>query len=500
MQDECFAPKTSRYDQVIGMINHVSNTRDWQKGMDDIETFVLRVLGEGEIGPLLFSVILQHLRVVETTRHRVDPQFERFDWARMSRILQVASTHAGKPPAAWTSSDNRSDAGQLAESGPRIVVIDDRLMETAQSRTRAVLNIAVALTRWCPSARILIASARPSAKRASSYRAMHERYVSSRNVQFVYFDDALYANRGFGAFADMLRSICGFRPAVILYTVDFSWVFAMLSDRYPSIRLLLWKSVPIQAPDVIVGSFGESDAHAFWAQCGAPPTLIQRYHRPPASFHRLDAPQRRRDRQEFGISADAFVVVTVGNGLRIGLTKEFCAIMFRFLESDSRRIWLIVGDLTASADELAEMPIVQRLHQSPVHAQIRLSQHEEDLPAVLDLCDAFANPPYWGGGTVIIWAMGRAIPVVSFRQALDATFCLPDSSIAVGDEDYLSKLARLHGDHAYRREMAALVKGTATAWADHPRYAKDMLSTIEQARRHFITRTGDMDPTGVNAG
>ncbi|MEM7569631.1 MAG: glycosyltransferase [Pseudomonadota bacterium] len=170
-------------------------------------------------------------------------------------------------------------------------------------------------------------------------------------------------------------------------------------------------------------------------RAGVPASQLTQF--PPA--YRLPVHSASVDRESLGVAQDAFVFAIVGMRLENDLTPAFLAMLADIAAQVPSAHFLLVGPLantdivTQAAGDLA--PRTTILGVRP------------DVLDILQVCDAYLNPPRQGGGTSAAWALSQGLPVVTLRDGDVAgisgeDFCVDDAS------DFVFRAAALASNKA----------------------------------------------------
>ena len=120
--------------------------------------------------------------------------------------------------------------------------------------------------------------------------------------------------------------------------------------------------------------------------------------------------QATYSREQYALSKDDFVMVTVGHRLDWELSKDFIDIVCKKLTEQLNLKWLVVGKENTYLSGKYQNLLAQK--------KIILISYENDLPALYKICNVYLNPERQGGATSFCWAM-RDIPLAMVRMACD---------------------------------------------------------------------------------
>lgn len=130
-------------------------------------------------------------------------------------------------------------------------------------------------------------------------------------------------------------------------------------------------------------------------------------------FQPATAAQRRCQREGLGLAESDFVGLFVGN---VNPRKDVLSLVEAWIETASLRpdthwVLLIVGHYEPSSEY--GQSIQQRLAEVPENAQVRLLGAREDIPAIMNACDAYVSASTAEGlGIANVEALAAGLPVV----------------------------------------------------------------------------------------
>lgn len=151
--------------------------------------------------------------------------------------------------------------------------------------------------------------------------------------------------------------------------------------------------------------------------------------------YRLPEVTGASDRSSFNFPADAFVFAIVGVRLQQDCTGAFLGALEQFAIDIPRAHFLFVGPVGSQHSFLGDRPTLQ--------ARARVLGFRSDVLALLQVCDAYLNPPRQGAGTSAAFALSAGLPIIT----------LGDGDVAgVAGSDFCSAT-----EDAYWRQAANLV-------------------------------------------
>ncbi len=162
-------------------------------------------------------------------------------------------------------------------------------------------------------------------------------------------------------------------------------------------------------------------------------------------------------RHELGLPPDAYVIAIVGNRLAEEITPAVADDLAQLVSDVPQAFIAFVGTF----------PDFQRLpRQHPIlHTRSAFLGYQKDVPAVYEHCDAYLNPPRYGGGSSAAFALAMGVPVLTLATGDVANIAGPRFVFASPDEikAFVKKAA---ADPGYRREWSATANARFDAISD----------------------------------
>jgi hypothetical protein len=164
----------------------------------------------------------------------------------------------------------------------------------------------------------------------------------------------------------------------------------------------------------------------------------------------LPKPTKIIKRKDLKIKEEDFVIVTAGNRLVGDVNEQFLDIIKKFLNVDSKIKWLLIGNASHS---LVNKYLINEINNN----QILFRGYEEDLQAVLKICDLYVNPFCIGNGRIGRMAISSGLPIVSFKGSSDISSLIGDKH-TVYKQDYFEYMLKLFSDKDLRLFIAKELK------------------------------------------
>jgi glycosyltransferase involved in cell wall biosynthesis len=160
---------------------------------------------------------------------------------------------------------------------------------------------------------------------------------------------------------------------------------------------------------------------------------------------------------ELGLPKDAYVIAVVGNRLAEEITDAVAAQLAQLLVDVPRAFIAFLGTFPSYAR-------LHDLHPILRHRSAFLGYHK-DVLAVYEHCDAYFNPPRYGGGSSAAFALAMGLPVLTGDSGDVPNIAGPDFVFASFD-DIKAYVERMGTDADHRREWAMRAKARFAAISD----------------------------------
>jgi hypothetical protein len=160
-----------------------------------------------------------------------------------------------------------------------------------------------------------------------------------------------------------------------------------------------------------------------------------RFSRPPAT-HAIR-------REDTGASADAIIVCVVGSRLNSDVSPAWMRQLADALERNPDVLVIFAGAFSAYAERIAADPVLS--------ARTRATGLIEDVPALLDVCDLYLNPPRAGGGSSAAYALAAGTPVLT--DPIGDVANVAGGSALPGLDQFDATVGRWREDPAWRAEV-----------------------------------------------
>ncbi|MBL8669174.1 MAG: glycosyltransferase [Alphaproteobacteria bacterium] len=261
--------------------------------------------------------------------------------------------------------------------------------------------------------------------------------------------------------------------AVIAVHNSFDLATELLFDHVPIVHLPFMDLVHVNSADIHLCTHPIADCAAAVAATGLDPALVERY-RPFRTGLDIPAPRRSIDRSAAGIGADRVLGVTVGYRLDEDMTAPFLDIMAAAMRRHPTFDWLLVGP--------AEHRLARERLGELWTDRVRALAFEEDLPALLRMCDICVNPFRRGGGFTAAIAMDAGVPVVTCAGgASDVAAYVGEEQSAADPAAYAASLDRLLADAGARVALGAQLRDRLAAAFSPQAAARALMAAVDEA-------------------
>lgn len=175
-------------------------------------------------------------------------------------------------------------------------------------------------------------------------------------------------------------------------------------------------------------------------------------------------------RARLGLPADAYVIAVVGNRLADEVTPAVAAQLADLLAAVPEAFVAFLGTFPNYEDVVRHSPALRE--------RTRFLGYHQDVQAVYECCDAYFNPPRYGGGSSAAFALAMGLPVMTANGGDVANIAGP-AFILDSPEAIRAAVARLAGDRGYRAEQSAAARARFAEISDRERMLTRILTGVE---------------------
>lgn len=182
----------------------------------------------------------------------------------------------------------------------------------------------------------------------------------------------------------------------------------------------------------------------------------------------------KSSREDLNLPRDKFLLVVVGMRLDTEVTESFLKMLEQTYESGTHVVF--VGEFE-TYDQRCDQNEELKLHSSFVG-------YQEDILALMEVCDLYVNPPRVGGGFSVVEAFYKGIPGVTLNQGDVAAsagldFCV-DSL-----EEMCKTIMRYKEDHVFYHRMSEKALKRSKELFDSKGAMEHILDEMEQRELWF---------------
>jgi len=271
---------------------------------------------------------------------------------------------------------------------------------------------------------------------------------------------------------DILDLICGINPICIL---DFA-------DEYSSTSFYYYQSYPtIHFPLRSHGIASSTFFHKYVMPTGKGSVVVHESIKREQVLElpmmiKFIKPLRKFSREEYELTKEDVVVITVGNQLHFEISDELINQMCDLINFDKKVKWLIVG--------CNNLPYVKKNYFDLINKYIFFIEYEHDLTGLYGICDIYLNPNRVGGGLSVAWAMQHGLAIVATVGG-DAEICyLKKTNCMPTKKDLIPFIEELSKNHELLRQRKALSLEIAEEWSN-VKFANKLIEAINELANNF---------------
>lgn len=170
-------------------------------------------------------------------------------------------------------------------------------------------------------------------------------------------------------------------------------------------------------------------------------------------------------RAELGLPDEAYVIAIVGNRLDVEITDTVAAELSELLAETPQAYVVFLGVFAGFPEVAARHPMLA--------ARSKFLGYRTDVLSVYERCDAYFNPPRYGGATSAAYALAMGLPVLT-RQTGDVANSVGPRFVFDSFDAIEAFVRRAVNDAEHRREWAAAARARWEELTDR----EGMLRTI----------------------
>ncbi|MCL2216607.1 MAG: glycosyltransferase [Defluviitaleaceae bacterium] len=186
-----------------------------------------------------------------------------------------------------------------------------------------------------------------------------------------------------------------------------------------------------------------------------------------ASTFNLREQTETYSRKSLGLSEDKFHICIIGNRLDGEVDSDFLNMMSETIKFGVH--YVFVGPAAAVEKNVARM--------DPLVNNCSFLGHQNEVLAVLEVCDLYVNPGRIGGGASVAEAMAKGLPAVTLRYG--DVYVSAGEDFGVDTYDEMVNLISLYAqDKAFYSEMSEKAKARAEEMLDTNKAFSKIIHTM----------------------
>lgn len=370
----------------------------------------------------------------------------------------------------------------------RIAIVVGQLLTTNHSPTQWAINYANNLKKYYPDYEIKIFvedmfNYSPgelfwpysfSSVNSAALAGEHEKLLNKK-IKVHYSDSTL--QRVHRIERD-IKAILEFNPNIIFKIgCAYSITVDLLYDYFPIVSMTLAGAEDSIFVDIYTGGYPKELITNFYEEQG----IKNRDYIQHTVGIQDPISHVKKEREEYELQANDFVMITVGNRLSAEMSNDFIDTVCSFLNDYVDAKWLIVG--------LEKHQYIETHYRNLILSkQIIFIPYEQYLFDLYKICDVYINPFRQGGGNSGAMAMKARLPVVSIKGPYDV-------SVFVGEEDcveknkYKDELVKLYRDNKYRLEKGQKMFKRIQENFSFENTVNELMIIFQKAVKKFQDRT-----------
>ncbi|BCJ87829.1 glycosyltransferase [Effusibacillus dendaii] len=382
--------------------------------------------------------------------------------------------------------------GSVSRKPKRIAILVGQLLERLHSPTLLTLNYATHLRQYCPEYEIKIFVEDFFLFSNEEYifphmyysfqsklcESVHQEFLNGFGVDIYYSDPAKdRTNR----LREDIEAIIDFEPEVLLVIGNgVTLPGNILYNYYPIIHLSLGDITQSEHADLYLGGADTEKTQTEYRRYGINKERLYCRHSVGTVF---PVSYGHKERKDYGLEEQDFVMVTVGNRLNTELGQDFIDMLTGYLYEQAQAKWVICGQ--------TELPLIHDDHQELLdQKKIIFIEYEDDLPALYRISDVYVDPLRQGGGYSGAMAMNEGIPVLTMQGSHVALFVGKEDSFS-DLEAYKNELQRLQKDKTYYASRGQLMKERLHKEFSFEKTVKELRDFFAKAEEQFLKRKGE---------
>ncbi len=180
-------------------------------------------------------------------------------------------------------------------------------------------------------------------------------------------------------------------------------------------------------------------------------------------------PQTKKlTRKDFNLPEEKFIIAVVGGRLDEEVTEKFIGLLLKTIQFNCYTVF--VGCFN-KYDQICAQNKKLKDHSSYLGFQ-------DDMLAILELCNFYINPKRNGGGMSAVEALHKGVPVITYKYG-DVYTNVGDDFAVENDEEVLKTLERYIDDEAFYREQVEKGEKKSQELTDTKEATRALIKKIE---------------------
>lgn len=291
-----------------------------------------------------------------------------------------------------------------------------------------------------------------------------------RGVDSIYIEECDIAQRMQRA----IDTICDYNPRFILDMSDECFPEGwLLLQRYPIIEMPLRGFATSAAFDCYI-----TNNPAKVLETGTVPREKIKY------LNLGNLPQKKNQpvytREEFGLSDNDFLMITVGSRLQWEASPEFIRYVCKLMDQEKSIRWILVEDITYMN---SDFPLFKKYLES---GRIIRWGYEYHLESLYKIVDVFLNPNRQGGGVAIRQAMAQGVPIAMTDFPSDNLGRMQGHVVHGGYSNLMKYIQHLYHDREFWKSESQIMRDLMSDYLPH-KDAEQVLQACEETWRRVIS-------------
>ena len=174
-------------------------------------------------------------------------------------------------------------------------------------------------------------------------------------------------------------------------------------------------------------------------------------------------------RADLGLPPDAYVIAVVGNRLDEEINDEFAAGLADFLQAMPQAFVAFMGTIRSYGPLRQHYPVLAK--------RSLFLGHQKDISAVYECCDAYLNPPRYGGGSSAAFALAAGLPVFT-RNSGDVANIVGPRFVFESFREIQAFIEQSRAEPAHRGQWAGIAKNRFDEISDREGMLRQIVQSV----------------------